>query len=230
MPRPHVIVNLAMSADGKLSTRERRQVKISGKEDFSRVDALKAGCDAIIVGIGTVTADDPSLTVKSKDLIASRRARGLEDHPVRVVVDCKARTPLDASIFRKGSGTMVIACCEDADPERCRALSGVAHVIAAGKGSVDLVAVLSQLYDMGIRRIMVEGGGTLIGSFFEGNLVDEYITFIGNMIIGGKEAPTPSDGRGFIREDTFPSLTLFSVERMDHGVLLHWMVKKNEPG
>ena len=230
MHRPHVIVNLAMSADGKLSTRERRQVKISGKEDFKRVDALKAGCDAIMVGIGTVLADDPSLTVKSGELIASRRARGLEDHPIRVVVDCKARIPLDASILRKGSGMRVIGCCQDADPERCRALSAVARVIPAGSGAVDLETLLSHLYDMGVRRLMVEGGGRLIGSFFEKGIVDEFITFIGNIVIGGEEAPTPSDGSGFVKEQYFPSLTLYSVERMDHGVLLHWMVRKNEPG
>ena len=230
MPRPYVMVNLAMSADGKLSTRERRQVRISGKGDFSRVDTLKAGCDAVMVGIGTVIADDPSLTVKSQDLIASRRARGLEDHPVRVVVDCKARIPPDASILCKGSGTRVVACCEDADPGRCNALSGVAHVFRAGKGEVDLEALLSGLHDMGIRRLMVEGGGRLIGSLFMRGFVDEYVTFIGNMIIGGDEAPTPADGAGFVREDEFPRLALRSVEKMDHGVLLRWTVKKDAPG
>ncbi|MEI7648565.1 MAG: dihydrofolate reductase family protein, partial [Methanomicrobiales archaeon] len=65
--RPYVVVNVAMSADGKISTRERRQVKISGAQDFSRVDKLKAGSDAVMVGIGTVLADDPSLTVKSEE-------------------------------------------------------------------------------------------------------------------------------------------------------------------
>jgi len=103
-------------------------------------------------------------------------------------------------------------------------------VIPAGNGAVDLETLLAHLYDMGVRRLMVEGGGRLIGSFFEKGIVDEFITFIGNIVIGGEEAPTPSDGRGFVKEQYFPSLTLYSVERMDHGVLLHWMVRKNEPG
>lgn len=226
MPRPYVVINLAMSADGKLSTRERRQVKISGKEDFSRVVILKAESDAVMVGIGTVLADDPSLTVKSPDLIAARRSRGLTDHPVRVVVDCRARTPPGASLLQKGSGTRVVACCRDADAERCRALSEVAHVFRAGEGEVDLEALLHELHGMGIQRIMVEGGGRLIGALFSLGLVDEFITFIGNMVIGGETAPTPADGPGFIREEEFTRLSLFSVERMDQGVLLRWMVEK----
>lgn len=229
MLRPYVVVNLAMSADGKLSTRERRQVKISGKEDFSRVDVLKAESDAIMVGIGTVLADDPSLTVKSAELIAARRARGLSDHPVRVVVDCRARTPLDSSILRKGAGKRVVACCQDTDDERCRALSSLACVIRAGEGKVDLEALLSELYRMGIRRLMVEGGGRLIGALFSLGLVDEYMTFIGNMIIGGEMAPTPADGPGADREAQFTGLSLYSVERMDKGVLLRWMVEKRSP-
>ena len=71
--RPYVIVNIAMSADGKISTRERRQVRISGVQDFTRVDHLKARCDAVMVGIGTVLSDDPSLTVKSEECRSYRR-------------------------------------------------------------------------------------------------------------------------------------------------------------
>lgn len=229
MPRPYVVVNLAMSADGKLSTRERRQVKISGREDFSRVDRLKAESDAVMVGIGTVLADDPSLTVKSPDLIAERRARGLEDHPVRVVVDCRARTPPDASFLHKGAGTRVVACCSDADQDRCQTLSEYANVIKAGREEVDLDTLLSELHRMGVRRIMVEGGGRLIGGLFLRGLVDEFITFIGNIVIGGATAPTPADGPGFTREEAFTRLSLFSVERMDKGVLLRWMVEKETP-
>ena len=77
--RPYVIVNIAMSADGKISTRERRQVRISGAQDFTRVDQLKAGCDAVMVGIGTVLADDPSLTVKSEECRTYRRNQGWND-------------------------------------------------------------------------------------------------------------------------------------------------------
>jgi 2,5-diamino-6-(ribosylamino)-4(3H)-pyrimidinone 5'-phosphate reductase len=86
-----VVVNAAMSADGKLSTRERTQVPISGEADFERVDRLRADCDAVMVGVGTVLADDPSLTVKDESLRADREARGEPSNPARVVADSRIR-------------------------------------------------------------------------------------------------------------------------------------------
>ncbi|MDD4136607.1 MAG: dihydrofolate reductase family protein, partial [Methanoregula sp.] len=115
--RPHVIVNVAMSADGKLSTRERRQVKISGVLDFNRVDRLKADCDAVMVGIGTVIADDPSLTVKAEECRNNRIRRGVDEHPVRIVVDSHARIPPGAAVLHKGSGQRIVAVSQQADAQ-----------------------------------------------------------------------------------------------------------------
>jgi 2,5-diamino-6-(ribosylamino)-4(3H)-pyrimidinone 5'-phosphate reductase len=222
--RPHVVVNIAMSADGKISTRERRQVKISGTDDFRRVDALKAASDAVMVGIGTVIADDPSLTVKSDDLKRKRTEQGKDEHPLRVVVDSSARIPHDASVLQKGEGMRVVAVSQQADPIRVARLKKLAKVVVAGKDEVDLGLVLEELAKMGVRQLMVEGGGTLIAGLFAQGLVDELYTFVGNVIIGGKDAPTPADGSGFIRESDFPRLTLCDVCQMGDGVLLHWSV------
>jgi 2,5-diamino-6-(ribosylamino)-4(3H)-pyrimidinone 5'-phosphate reductase len=196
--RPHVIVNVAMSADGKISTKERRQVRISGSQDFTRVDRLKAGCDAIMVGIGTVLADDPSLTVKSEECREYRRKQGWDDNPVRVVVDSSGRTPQDSSFLNKGQGKRVVAVSKKADPDSVSLLREKATVILLGENEVDLFLLLDNLGAMGIRRIMVEGGGTLIASLIRAGLVDEIYTFIGNIIIGGRDAPTFADGEGFI--------------------------------
>src|SRR5512138_2891337 len=113
--RPYVVVNVAMSADGKLSTRERRQVKISGSQDFNRVDRLKATSDAVMVGIATILADDPSLTVKGEECRQHRRDRGECEHPARIVVDSQARIPPDAAILHKGTGLRIIAVSEHAE-------------------------------------------------------------------------------------------------------------------
>jgi len=222
--RPFVFVNLAMSADGKLSTRERRQVKISGPSDFRRVDEIKAGSDAIMVGIGTVLADDPSLTVKSEELCAQRRSEGKEEHPIRVVVDSHARTPPDADILHKGVGRRVIAVSEAAPEERVSLLRESAEVVTFGREHVDLSALLEYMGDTGVKRLMVEGGGTLIWSLFADDLVDELYTCIGNVVIGGKDAPTPADGEGFITEKDFPRLSLTGLESLDEGVLICWKV------
>jgi 2,5-diamino-6-(ribosylamino)-4(3H)-pyrimidinone 5'-phosphate reductase len=222
--RPYVVVNVAMSADGKLSTRERRQVKISGTQDFTRVDRLKAGCDAVMVGIGTVLADDPSLTVKGEECLQYRRDQGIGEHPVRIVVDSRARIPLDASILHKGSGLRIIAVSELADPEKVTALKHSATVITAGEKEVDLAALMDELGTMGIQRVMVEGGGELIAGLIRAGLVQEIYTFIGNLIIGGRDAPTLADGEGFVTEEEFSRLTLIETRRIENGVLLHWKV------
>jgi len=222
--RPYVIVNVAMSADGKLSTRQRRQVRISGEEDFKRVDRLKAESDAVMVGIGTVLADDPSLTVKSSDLKSQRREQGKKEHPIRVVVDSRLRIPPDASVLHKGEGIRVVACSRLADDARMCAIAPLATVIRAGDQRVDLAVLLDELSSMGVRQLMVEGGGTLIWSLLEGGLVDEISCFIGDQIIGGVDAPTLADGTGFINEASFVKLRLISVEPLDQGVLLCWKV------
>ncbi|MDD1681445.1 MAG: 2,5-diamino-6-(ribosylamino)-4(3H)-pyrimidinone 5'-phosphate reductase [Methanoregula sp.] len=222
--RPYVVVNVAMSADGKLSTRERRQVKISGSQDFNRVDRLKASSDAVMVGIGTVLADDPSLTVKGEECRERRRNRGVDEHPARIVVDSRARIPLTASILHKGTGLRIVAVSEMADPGNVAALKEYSTVIVAGHKEVDLSALMDELGTMGIQRVMVEGGGQLIAGLIRAGLVDEIYTFIGNLIIGGSEAPTLADGEGFITEEEFPRLTLIETQRIGSGILLHWKV------
>jgi 2,5-diamino-6-(ribosylamino)-4(3H)-pyrimidinone 5'-phosphate reductase len=222
--RPYVIVNVAMSADGKLSTRQRRQVRISGEEDFKRVDRLKAASDAVIVGIGTVLADDPSLTVKSPDLKSQRRKQGKDEHPIRVVVDSRLRIPPEASVLHNGEGLRVIACSRLADDARICAIAPLATVIQAGDQQVDLAVLLDELSMMGVGQLMVEGGGTLICSLLEFGLVDEISCFIGGLIIGGEDAPTLADGIGFIDEASFVKLRLINVEPLDQGVLLCWKV------
>ncbi|MCJ7742263.1 MAG: 2,5-diamino-6-(ribosylamino)-4(3H)-pyrimidinone 5'-phosphate reductase [Methanoregula sp.] len=223
--RPYVVINIAMSADGKISTRERKQVRISGAQDFTRVDRLKAGCDAVMVGIGTVLADDPSLTVKSEECRKYRRKQGWDDHPVRIVVDSTGRIPPDASILHKGEGKRVVAVSKRADATKISLLEKKATVIVAGEDEVDLCALMNELGAMGIHRVMVEGGGTLIAGLIEAGLVNEIYTFIGNIIIGGKDAPTFTDGEGFILESAFPRLTLLEARRIERGILLHWQVE-----
>lgn len=215
-----------MSADGKLSTVERRQVKISGPNDFKRVDVIKAENDAIMVGIGTVLADDPSLTVKSPELKEKRSSEERDENPVRIVIDSGARTPYDAEILHKGPGKRIIAVSNRADPGRLKELERYARIIKTGDERVDLRSLLEILGEEGIKSVMVEGGGSLIWSLFEENLVDEYYTCIGNVVIGGSSAPTPADGEGFVKETDFNRLELIGMEKIDDGVLLKWKVKK----
>lgn len=220
----HVVVNVAVSADGKLSSRRREQIAISGPADFDRVDALRAESDAVVVGVGTVLADDPHLTLDGEERIAAREERGEPPHPIRVIADSRARTPPDARIL-DDSATTCLLVSEDAPTERVEALEreGV-EVVVAGEGRVDLNAAFSALASRGIDRLMVEGGGELVFSLFEAGLIDELSAFVGPTIIGGRGAPTLADGEGFV--EGFPDLELTDVDRIDDGVLLRWDVRK----
>ncbi|MFB6139768.1 MAG: 2,5-diamino-6-(ribosylamino)-4(3H)-pyrimidinone 5'-phosphate reductase [Halosimplex sp.] len=218
----HVVVNAAMSADGKLSTREREQVAISGPEDFDRVDAVRAESDAVMVGVGTVLADDPSLTVDAEARRERRRDAGKSEHPARIVADSRVRTPTDARVLDDRAETVLLT--SEAAPQDFVAEieDAGAEVVAAGEQRVDLPAALAELESRGIERLMVEGGGELIFSLFAADLVDELSTYVGASVIGGWKAPTLADGDGFV--DEFPELTLRDVERVDDGVLIRWAV------
>ncbi|ELZ71779.1 5-amino-6-(5-phosphoribosylamino)uracil reductase [Haloferax prahovense DSM 18310] len=214
----HVHVNAAASLDGKLSSRRREQVMISGDDDFARVDEIRAAADAVAVGVGTVLADDPHLTLDDPDLVAAREERGDPPHPARVVADSRARTPTDARILDDAATTYVLVS-EAAPADRREALeSAGAELVVAGAERVSLPDAFDALESRGVDRLMVEGGGELIFSLFEAGLVDELTLYVGSMVIGGRDAPTLADGEGFVAD--FPKLSLRDVERVDDGVLL----------
>ena len=221
----HVVVNAAMSADGKLASRRREQLAISGPNDFDRVDQLRADSDAVMVGVGTVLADDPSLTVDDSTRRAERVTDGKSENPARVIADSRIRTPPDANVLDDAAETyLLVSQAAPTDFIEQMEEAG-AYVLAAGEDRVDIRTALAKLEGEGIDRLMVEGGGELIFSLFEAGLVDELREFVGPKILGGRDAPTLADGDGFV--ESFPELTLESVEQIDDGVLLTWAVDGN---
>ncbi len=185
--KPHVILNAAMTLDGKIATRVGSS-EISGKEDLLRVHEIRKKADAIMVGINTVLADDPRLTVHK---ISSK----IEDNPMRVVVDSRARTPLTSRLLNQDAPTL-IAVSEDADPKRIESLKDKAEVLVYGKKRVDLDILMEKLASNGVKTLMLEGGSTLNYSMLSSGLVSEVRVCIAPMIAGGKKAKTLADGGG----------------------------------
>jgi len=217
-----VVVNAAISADGKLSSRRREQIAISGEADFDRVDQLRADSDAVMVGVGTVLADDPSLTVDSEARREARRERGDPPNPTRVVADSQIRTPPDAAVLDDAAATLLLTSEAAPTDFVAQMEEAGATVVTAGENRVDLTAAFETLEAEGIDQLMVEGGGEIIASLFADGLVDELSVFVGSMIVGGREAPTLADGEGFTED--FPALKLTDIERLDDGVLLRYDV------
>ncbi|MCL2295458.1 MAG: 2,5-diamino-6-(ribosylamino)-4(3H)-pyrimidinone 5'-phosphate reductase [Methanomassiliicoccaceae archaeon] len=201
--RPFIHVNCAMSADGKIAGCERTQTRISSDEDLARAKELRRRFDAVLVGVGTVAADDPHLTVKGAQY---------DDNPVRIVVDPHGRTPKDSQVVDERAATFILT------DDECREEWKNADVFRCG-WPFSLSKAMEKLSEWGIENILVEGGGTTIASFFREGLVDRYSVFVGPMIIGGKESPTPADGYGWVRSGGV-KLRLKSTETLGEGVLM----------
>jgi 2,5-diamino-6-(ribosylamino)-4(3H)-pyrimidinone 5'-phosphate reductase len=222
LKRPFVFINCAMSADGKISSIQHRQIRISGPNDLARVDALRASCDAVMVGVGTILADDPGLRVRSKELRDMRIKSGKQENPLRIVVDSTVKTPREAKVLGDGC---ILAISQSAPRARLSRVSQKCEIIQCGQQKVDLRSLLKILHEKGVKRIMVEGGATLNWALIKNGLVDEVYAYIGAMLIAGENAPTLVGGDGFT--SNFPCLQLKTVEKIDDGVLVKWCVSRS---
>jgi diaminohydroxyphosphoribosylaminopyrimidine deaminase/5-amino-6-(5-phosphoribosylamino)uracil reductase len=192
---PFVTAKFAMSLDGKIATRIGDSKWISGEKARRRVHRLRAASDAVMVGIGTVLADDPRLTARDKKGVP------LERQPLRVVVDTRGRMPVDAPMLGEPGRTLV-AVGDLGEPGAATLRDAGAEVVSLpGDGpSVDLAALMDALAsEHGVTSMLVEGGATLLGSLFDLGLVDKVIAFVSPVIVGGQTAPTPVAGAGFER-------------------------------
>jgi len=227
-PRPYVVVNVAMSADGKIDTAARKGVVISSPTDKARVDRLRAEMDAVLVGGRTLNQEDPKLTVKSIQLRAERKAHKREENPVKVGVVSVADLKLTGDFMTAGPARRWLYTTRRTPARRIRRLEQAgAQVRVAGEKVVDLRQVMRSLQKQGIRRVMVEGGGTLIAECFRLGFVDEVYIYLAARIFGGATAPTLADGPGF-PYDRAPHLKLESATPLDGqgGVLLLYFIHK----
>lgn len=191
--KPYVILNAAMTLDGKIATKTGSS-EISCPEDIIRVHELRKEVDAIMVGIGTVIADNPKLT-------AHKIEAELSDNPIRIIVDSKARTPIAAKVTNKDADT-IIAVANDYKTDfivsdRYQELKKRADIFFSGKDKVDLKALLNYLGDKNIRTLMLEGGSTLNFAMIKEGLIDEIRVAVAPMVVGGVDAKSLFGGEGF---------------------------------
>lgn len=225
MNRPFVFINVAMSADGKIDTFERKGAAISSQRDKERVDQLRADADAIMVGGRTLLDEDPKLTVKSDMLREERVARGLSPNPIKVGIVTEANLKADSNFINAGPAEIVIFTTHQTSKERLALLkSWHVDVYVDEADKVDLQGALAVLKEIGINRLMVEGGSTLNFELLRLGLVDEVTAYVAPMIFGGESAPTLAAGSGLKRSEAI-SLKLIETETWeDGGVLLKYQV------
>jgi len=210
-----IIVNSAMTVDGKIATQQGDSA-ISSKDDLIRVHKLRRSVDGIIVGISTVLADNPRLTIRLG------RKRPKEKHLTRIIIDSMGRIPIDSHILctaTKIKTIVVVTKLAHLNVIQNIKKTG-AIVIVAGTHTVDLKKVLWTVQRMGIKKILVEGGGEIIWSFLRLGIVNELIVTIAPRIVGGRQATTLVEGEGYSRVSQGIKLQLKKVRMQNRGELV----------
>ena len=207
--RPAVWANCAASLDGRLAFAGGKRAALSGPEDLARVQRLRAGSDAILVGVGTVVKDDPSLRVHWELL-----GEPPGPNPTRVIVDASGRTPANARVL-DGSTPTIVATSQ----RSTRTFPGHVRRIVAGTTRVDLHFLFQHLYDLGIRKLMVEGGAEILSSVLREGLFDRFSVYYAPLIVGGATAPPMVSGPETAGPDDTAMLELIGLERLGAGYL-----------
>lgn len=199
-----------MSLDGYLDDTSDKRLVLSGPEDLDRVDELRASCDAILVGAGTVRADNPRLLLHSQARREARVARGVAPDPVRVVVCASGELDREARLFGAGESLPLVYVGRQVLASARSRLGGIAEVVAAEH----LGGVLADLAGRGVGRLMVEGGSSVLTQFLVGGLADEFQVAIAPVFVGDSRAPR------FVTDGHFPPARLTGVRQVGHDAVL----------
>jgi len=211
--RPYIIINYAQSVNGIMAGPHGEQVRLSNEEDMARVHRLRHEADAVLVGIGTVINDDPKLTVKEKYVPNPKQ-------PLRVVVDSKGRVPPNSLVLNDTAKTLIFV----SGLWNGKEIPG-AEVIVCGSEKVDLEKMLSMLHEKGVKKALVEGGGTLIWSLVEQGLFHELQVFISPQLL--PNGPNVRDEMSTDRKNLL--LRQESCKTIGNGVLLTYIPIKGNP-
>lgn len=222
--RPYTVLSCGVSLDGYLDTAGEQRLLLSNEADFDRVDEVRSGCDAILVGAGTVRCDDPALMVRS-ELRRRRRVRdGKPETPAKVTVTATGDLDPSARFFRTGDCAKLVYCPSGAAAAVRTHLGGLATVVDAGP-AVGMRAVSEDLHQRGVQRLMVEGGGQIHTQFLTEGLADELHLVVAPLFVGDSRAPR------FVGDGRFPwcadhRATLVETRPIGDVVLLRYALSE----
>ncbi|MEW2300219.1 dihydrofolate reductase family protein [Streptomyces sp. NPDC006655] len=216
MPYPHVLLSAAVSLDGYLDDTGPERLLLSSPADFDRVDEVRAGSDAILIGAGTIRADNPRLLVYSEARRAARIAAGRPEYPLKVTVTATGDLDPDAKFWHTGGDKLV--CTTDSGAERAAALGIAADIVPLGP-VLDWPALLTHLHDVrGVDRLMVEGGGTVHTQLLQQGLADELQLVLAPVFVGEPKAPRLFGPGGY----QAGRLRLLETRRIEDVVLMRY--------
>jgi len=223
MPRPHVLLSVATSVDGYTDDASESRLLLSNHDDFDRVDEVRAGVDAVLVGANTIRRDNPRLLVRAPDRRDERIRGGLAAHPVKVTLTASGDLDPSAAFFTAGDTEKLVYTRTAAVPVVRDLLGSVATVVPAGD-PVDLGVVLDDLGNRTVRRLMVEGGAAVHTQFLTAGLVGEIHLVIAPFFVGDPDAPR------FVHPGRFPQnadhpMRLAETRQIGDVVLLRYLAE-----
>ncbi|HET9257886.1 MAG TPA: dihydrofolate reductase family protein [Pseudonocardiaceae bacterium] len=221
-PRPYVLLSAAMSIDGYIDDMNDARLMLSSEEDFDRVDEVRASADAILVGANTIRRDDPRLLIRSAERQERRIRAGRAPHPIKATLTGHGELDTTARFFTAGDSQKIVYTCDSVAPALRETLGAFATVVSAGE-PVDLGIVLDDLGEREVKRLMVEGGGTIHTQFLSAGLADEIHLVIAPFLVGDRDAPR------FLRPGLFPQdrwhpMTLAETRQIGNAVLLRYLI------
>jgi 5-amino-6-(5-phosphoribosylamino)uracil reductase len=226
--RTTITVNMAISVDGRINTRRREPFALGSEHDRRLMDVLRARADAVIVGAGTVRHDGHPMVLRYRDLRAARVARGLPPHPVNVVLSRALDLPPGARFFTAPETSRIVVTTRLAPAARVRRFARVAEVVVLPGQTLRPARVAEALRALGLKRLLLEGGGEVHFAFVKAGLVDEWYVTVTPRLIGGVGAPSLLDGEGFLARN-HPRLRLVSQRRVGDEVFLRYRRATGRP-
>ncbi len=221
--RSHIIVNMAVSVDGRINSRTRERFALGSEHDRRLMDVLRERADAVLIGAGTVRHDGHPMLLRYPDLVAKRVKRGETAHPVNVVLSGDLDLPL-GRFFASDATRRIVFTTRRANAARIRKFERVAEVVVLPGKHPSPARVVDELGKRGLRKLILEGGGGVHFPFAKAGLVDEWYITITPRLIGGRNAPSFLDGEGFVKKDHI-QLKLVSLRRVKDELFLRYKKK-----
>ncbi|MEB3278321.1 MAG: RibD family protein [Lyngbya sp.] len=247
--RPHTTVILAMSADGKITDRNRSPARFGSATDTSHLETQIAKADGVLFGRGTLEAYGTSLSVSSEELLQQRQQQGKSPQPIQIVCSSSGKINPNWRFFQQSVPRWLLTTPPGLEqverehlqltnlPDRYSIQSGyyayfkrilTAQTLSKNSNGIDWNDAFQQFIQLGLKRLAILGGGELVGSLIQRDLIDEFWLTVCPIIIGGVDAPTPVEGKGFL-SDLAPRLQLLEVKQVEQEVFLHYQVQRSQP-
>lgn len=218
-----VIINMAMSADGKVATPSREPTTFTSRQDKNCLVKIRALCNALVVGAQTAMMDDQTMGIPDARMREARLRQGRMAHPLRVIVSGQLNISPDLPIFKTTLSPLLLVCTKKAPLARRKFFSDRVHLLVCGRTELHVPRLLHWLQtNYRIETLLCEGGPTLNAAFFRARVVDELYLTLSPRILGGKNSPTLVEGKGFSGLESAPQARLLSCHRGQTEWFLHY--------